>query len=95
MKSSSLLDNNNTKVARQNVIDWFCNGWKNENVVPCQLIKNTFKQEGITVSLTGEENNEIKIFDRLKEVIPNNFLNEEKYKDNIIELNKNNILDEL
>ena len=49
---SSLLDNNNTKVTRQNVIDCFCNGWKNENVVPCQLIKNTFKQAGIIVSLT-------------------------------------------
>ena len=27
--------------------------------------------------------------------MPNNFLNEEKNEDNIIELNKNNIIDEL
>ena len=90
-----LLDNNNIKVTRQNVIDLVCNYWKSEKVVPFELIKNTFKQAGITVSLTGEKNKEIKIFDRLKEVMPNNFLKGEKNEDNIIELNKNNIIDEL
>ena len=92
---TSLLDNINTKVKRQNVIDWLCNCWKSEKVVFCELIKNTFKQVGVTVFLTGEENKEIKIFEKLKEVMPNNFLNEEKYEDNIIELNRNNIIDEL
>ena len=92
---TSLLDNINTKVTRQNEIDWLCNWRKNEKVVPCQLIKNIFKQAGITVFLLGEENKEIKIFDRLKEVMPNNFLNEEKYEDNIMELNRNNIIGEL
>ena len=42
---SSQLDNNNTKVTRKNVIDWFCNGWKSENVVPCQLIKNILSKQ--------------------------------------------------
>ena len=90
-----LLDNINTKVTRQNVIERLCNCWKSEKVVPCELIKNTFKQAGNTVSLTGEKNKEIKIFDRLKEVMPNNFLKGEKNEDNIIELNRNNIIDEL
>ena len=92
---TNLIINSNTKVTRQNVIDWCCNGWKSETVVPSELIKNTFKQAGIIVPLKGEENNEVKIFDRLREVMPNNVLNEEKYEDDIIELNKNNIIDEL
>ena len=44
-------------------------------IVFCESIKNSFKQAGVTVSLTGKENKE---FERLKEVMPNNFLNEEK-----------------
>ena len=88
----SNLINCNVKLTRQNVIEGACNCWKNDTIISHELIKVTFKNAGITIDLNCEEYNKVKIFDRMNKIMPNNILDNEKYKDSIIELNKNNIL---
>ena len=64
-------------------------------VITSELIKEIFLQAGITISLDGEENSKVKIFDRLKELMPANIIENENYDDALIDINKNNIIDEL
>ena len=77
----SNLINTNIRVSRQNVVEWCCSCWDNPFVITTELIKETFLQAGITISLDGEENSKVKIFDRLKELMPANIIENEKYDD--------------
>ena len=83
-----------TRVTRKNVVEWCCGCWDNPSVILSEIIRETFLQAGITISLNNEENNKIKKFDRIKEIMPNNILENEKYEDTLIDLNKNNIIDD-
>ena len=89
------LINNKTRVSRQNVVEWCCTCWENPSVISSKIIKETFLEAGITISLRGEEDYKVKIFDRIKEIMPDNIIENEKYEDALVDINKNNIIDEL
>ena len=89
------LINNKTRVSRQNVVEWCCTCWENPSVISSKIIKETFLEAGITISLSGEEDYKVKIFDRIKEIMPDNIIENEKYEDALVDINKNNIIDEL
>ena len=48
--------------------------WDSPSVIKSELILDTSLQPGITISLSNEENNKVKIFDRIKEIMPDNIL---------------------
>ena len=59
------LINNQTRVSRQ-VGEWCCRCWENPSVISSKIIKETFLEAGITISLSGEEDYKVKIFDSEK-----------------------------
>ena len=89
------LINNQTRVSRQNVLEWCWTCWENPLVISCKIIKETFLEAGITISLSWEEDYNVKIFDKINEIMPDNIKENEKYDDALIDINKNNIIDEL
>ena len=92
---SANLINNQTRVARQNVVEWCCTCREHPSVISSKIIKETFLEAGITISLSGEEDYKVKIFDRIKEIMSDNIIENEIYDDVLIDINKNNIIDEL
>ena len=82
-------------MSRQNVVEWCCNCLENPSVISSKIIKEIFLEAGITISLSGEEDYKVKIFDRIKQIMPDNIIENEKYDDALININKNNIVDEL
>ena len=73
------LINNQTRVSRQNVVEWCCTCWENPSVISSKIIIETFLEAGITISLSGEEDYKVKIFDRIKEIMPDNIIENEKW----------------
>ena len=69
--------------------------WENPSVISSKIIKETFLEAGITISLSWEEDYKVKIFDKIKEIMSDNIIENEKYDDVLIDINKNNIIDEL
>ena len=91
---SANLINNQTRVARQNVVEWCCTCREHPSVISSKIIKETFLEAGITISLKGEEDYKVKKFDKIKAIMPDNIIENEKYDDELIDINKNNIIDE-
>ena len=89
------LINNQTRVSRQNVVEWCGTCREHPSVISSKIIKETFLEAGITISLKGEEDYKVKIFDRIKAIMPDNIIENEKNNDKLIDINKNNIIDEL
>ena len=45
-----------TRVTRKYVVEWCCGCWDNPSVITSELIRETFLQAGITISLNKIEN---------------------------------------
>ena len=76
-------------------MEWCCTCWENPSVISSKIIKDTFLEAGIAISLSWEEDYKVQIFDRINEIMHDNIKENEKYDDALIDMNKNNIIDEL